>query len=69
MDTRKLRIVVSNMKNGNTRQELDHIRTTVLQNLSRLPAAPSVPFEERPPPLATVCTATQLLLLIPTPQR
>lgn len=54
MDTHKLRIVVSNMKNANTRQELDRIRSTVLQNLSQLPAAPSVPFEKSAPPLATV---------------
>lgn len=55
MDTHKLRIVVSNMKNANTRAELEKIKSTVLQNLSQLPAAPSVPFEKRPPPLATVC--------------
>lgn len=61
MDTHKLRIVVSNMKNANTREELDRIRTTVLQNLSRLPAAPSVPFEKRPPALATVRSARQRL--------
>ena len=54
MDTHKLRIVVSNMKNANSRQDLDKIRNTVLETLSKLPAAPSVPFEKRPPALATV---------------
>ena len=54
MDTSKLRITVSNMKNANSRAELERIKTTILENLSKLPAAPSVPFESRPPALATV---------------
>ena len=54
MDTSKLRITVSNMKNANSRAELERIKTTILENLSKLPAAPSVPFEKRPPALATV---------------
>ena len=54
MDTSKLRITVSNMKNANSRAELERIKTTILENLSKLPAAPSAPFEARPPPLATV---------------
>ncbi len=54
MDTSKLRITVSNMKNANSRAELERIKTTTLENLSKLPAAPSVPFESRPPALATV---------------
>ncbi|KAK9823172.1 hypothetical protein WJX72_000831 [[Myrmecia] bisecta] len=49
MDTHKLRITVSNMKNANSRDKLEHIKTTVLQNLSQLPAVPSVPFQPRPP--------------------
>ncbi|KAK9845660.1 hypothetical protein WJX84_005953 [Apatococcus fuscideae] len=39
-DTRKLRITVSNMKNANSREQLEAIKTVVLQNLSRLNAAP-----------------------------
>ena len=58
MDTSKLRITVSNMKNANSRAELERIKTTILENLSKLPAAPSVPFEHRPPPLATVRAAS-----------
>ncbi len=61
MDTSKLRITVSNMKNANSRVELERIKTTILENLSKLPAAPSVPFESRPPGLATV-RGTALLL-------
>ena len=49
MDTHKLRITVSNMKNANTVAQLESMRDTVLQNLSQLPPAPSVPFT-RPPP-------------------
>ena len=49
MDTHKLRITVSNMKNANTVAQLQSMRDTVLQNLSQLPPAPSVPFT-RPPP-------------------
>ncbi len=49
MDTHKLRITVSNMKNANTVAALESMRDTVLQNLAHLPPAPSVPFT-RPPP-------------------
>lgn len=37
MDTQRLRIAVSNMKNANTREELEEIKTKVLQHLSKLP--------------------------------
>lgn len=49
MDTHKLRIMVSNMKNSNSREKLEHIRNTVLENLTRLDAAPSAAMSERPP--------------------
>ena len=49
MDTHKLRIAVSNMRNANTRDALEHIQRTVLANLSRLPPAPSVPIQEAVP--------------------
>jgi histone deacetylase 1/2 len=49
VDTHKLRIMVSNMKNSNTRSKLEDIRNTVLQNLAALKAAPSVGMSERPP--------------------
>ena len=49
MDTHKLRISASNMKNANSRAELERIKTTVLQNLSKLPAVPSVGFQDAPP--------------------
>ena len=39
-DTRKLRITVSNMKNANSREQLEAIKTMVLQNLGRLNSAP-----------------------------
>ena len=49
LDTHKLRIMVSNMKNSNTRPKLEAIRNTVLDNLGRLDAAPGVHMGERPP--------------------
>ena len=49
MDTHKLRIAVSNMRNANSRDALEHIQRTVLANLSRLPPAPSVPIQEAVP--------------------
>ncbi|KAK9836982.1 hypothetical protein WJX81_004308 [Elliptochloris bilobata] len=49
MDTHRLRISVSNMKNANTRDKLEAIRLSVLANLSKLPAAPSAPLAPRPP--------------------
>ena len=49
MDTHRLRISVSNMKNANTRDKLEAIRVSVLSNLSKLPPAPSAPLAPRPP--------------------
>ena len=49
MDTHRLRISVSNMKNANTREQLEHIKTTVLRNLSSMDAAPSAHMAPRPP--------------------
>eukprot|EP00887_Chlorella_sp_A99_P004939 scaffold4.g4939.t1 len=52
MDTHRLRIAVSNMKNINTRESLDRIRTTILENLSQLPPAPSAQMAVAPPQVA-----------------
>ncbi|KAL6764497.1 hypothetical protein V8C86DRAFT_2471108 [Haematococcus lacustris] len=41
LDTGALRISVSNMKNTNTREELDDIKRRVLEHLSQLPPVPS----------------------------
>ena len=49
MDTHRLRISVSNMKNANTREQLEHIKLTVLRNLSQMDAAPSAQLAPRPP--------------------
>ncbi len=49
MDTHRLRIAVSNMKNANTRERLDEIRTTCLQNIALLPPAPSAQMQVPPP--------------------
>ncbi|CAL8465253.1 g4788 [Coccomyxa elongata] len=49
MDTHRLRISVSNMKNANSREQLEHIKLTVLQNLAQLDAAPSAQMAPRPP--------------------
>lgn len=49
MDTHKLRIATSNMRNANTREALESIKRTVLANLSKLPAAPSVQIGEQAP--------------------
>jgi histone deacetylase 1/2 len=49
MDSQRLRIAVSNMKNANGREELDRIRTAVLRHLSELPAVPSAQFALAPP--------------------
>jgi hypothetical protein len=49
MDTHRLRIAVSNMKNANTRERLDEIRTTCLRNLALLPPAPSAQMQVAPP--------------------
>ncbi|WVZ12480.1 hypothetical protein V8G54_017010 [Vigna mungo] len=44
-----LHVAPSNMENKNSRHLLDEIRAKLLDNLSRLQHAPSVPFQERPP--------------------
>uniref|UniRef100_A0A0E0PZJ8 Histone deacetylase n=1 Tax=Oryza rufipogon TaxID=4529 RepID=A0A0E0PZJ8_ORYRU len=44
-----LHVAPSNMENKNTRQQLDDIRSRLLDNLSKLRHAPSVQFQERPP--------------------
>ncbi|KAK3003775.1 hypothetical protein RJ639_019700, partial [Escallonia herrerae] len=44
-----LHVAPSNMENKNSRQLLDEIRAKLLENLSKLQHAPSVPFQERPP--------------------
>ncbi|ERM94967.1 histone deacetylase 19 [Amborella trichopoda] len=44
-----LHVAPSNMENKNSRQLVENIKVKSLQNLSRLPHAPSVPFYERPP--------------------
>jgi len=49
MDTHKLRITVSNMKNANSEKELLTMRDTILANLGSLPPAPSVQFAAVPP--------------------
>lgn len=41
MDTHRLRIEVSNMKNANSKEQLEKIRTEILENLSKLPPAPN----------------------------
>lgn len=52
-----LHVAPSNMENKNSRQQLDEIRSGLLENLSKLQHAPSVQFQERPPDteLAEVC--------------
>ena len=54
MDTHHLRISTSNMKNANSRQELERIKTAVLQNLALLPAVPGADFAPAPPALVQV---------------
>nr|XP_017245115.1 PREDICTED: histone deacetylase 19-like [Daucus carota subsp. sativus] len=44
-----LHVAPSNMENKNSRQILDDIKAKLLDNLSKLQHAPSVPFQERPP--------------------
>ena len=44
-----LHVAPSNMENKNSRHLLDEIRAKLLDNLSKLQHAPSVPFQERPP--------------------
>ncbi|GAX76784.1 hypothetical protein CEUSTIGMA_g4230.t1 [Chlamydomonas eustigma] len=49
LDTQRLRIAVSNMKNTNTREELEEVKIQVLQHLANLPPVPSAQMAERPP--------------------
>lgn len=44
-----LHVAPSNMENKNSRHLLDEIRANLLDYLSKLQHAPSVPFQERPP--------------------
>ena len=67
MDTHRLRISVSNMKNANTREELELIKATVLKNLSDLDAAPSAQLAPRPPAFVKVGRVPSSLLHSPMP--
>jgi len=49
LDTQRLRIAVSNMKNANTREELEEVKVKVLEHLSHLPPVPSAQMAYRPP--------------------
>ncbi|KAJ7545844.1 hypothetical protein O6H91_08G012700 [Diphasiastrum complanatum] len=44
-----LHVAPSNMENRNTKSDLEFTRKYLVENLSRLQHAPSVPFQERPP--------------------
>ena len=66
MDTHRLRISVSNMKNANTREQLEHIKQTVLRNLSAMDAAPSAQLAPRPPAFVKVGAPASVL---PCPDR
>jgi histone deacetylase 1/2 len=46
--TNTLHITPSNMENQNTREYLDGIRSRLLENLSKIPIKPSVPFHRVP---------------------
>ena len=48
MDTHHLRISTSNMKNANSRAELERIKQAVLQNLALLPPVPGADFAPVP---------------------
>lgn len=48
---------VSNMKNANTRESLERIRTTVLENLAAMPPAPSAQMAPVPPKAEAVSRA------------
>lgn len=54
MDTHRLRIATSNMKNSNTKERLEQLRTAILQRLSELPPAPSAQMTARPPKMEGV---------------
>ena len=47
-DTHRLRITVSNMKNGNSRKKLEEIKTSVLKGLSKIAPAPGAQFAPVP---------------------
>eukprot|EP00889_Picochlorum_renovo_P005892 jgi/Picre1/32922/NNA_008251.t1 len=49
MDTHKLRIEVSNMRNSNTRAQLEELKVSILEQLKDLPPAPSAPMVQKPP--------------------
>ena len=57
VDTHRLRIAVSNMRNANTREGLAAITRTVLANLARLPPVPSAPFAVPPPAMGSTTRA------------
>lgn len=61
-DTHRLRITVSNMKNGNSRRKLEEIKTAVLKGLSKIAPAPGAQFAQAPPRHRIVCYPTQHLL-------
>lgn len=47
--TNNLHITPSNMENQNTPEYIDGVRNRILENLSKLPARPSIPFHQVPP--------------------
>ena len=49
MDTHRLRIETSNMKNSNTRAYLEELKTNILEQLRELPPAPSAHMVTKPP--------------------
>ncbi len=71
-DTHRLRITVSNMKNGNSRKKLEEIKTSVLKALSNIAAAPGAQFAPVPPrhqivstlPLAVTLALALLFFLL-----
>ncbi len=66
-DTHRLRITVSNMKNGNSRKKLEEIKTSVLKALSNIAAAPGAQFAPVPPRhqiVSTLLLAVTLMLLL-----
>ena len=66
-DTHRLRITVSNMKNGNSRKKLEEIKTSVLKALSNIAAAPGAQFAPVPPRhqiVRTLLLSVSLTLLL-----
>ncbi len=59
-DTHRLRITVSNMKNGNSRKKLEEIKTSVLKALSNIHAAPGAQFAPVPPRHQIVSTSVSI---------